>query len=495
MENKKDIKKEIDLSGLPRITNGIKANIGKIDWKNSIGYKIKGVYNKIYYEFEIMEYKNKYLTIKYANKTFKIFTGNLVNNYLGKILGEVTIDFKIEIGKTFKDSKRNIVITDREYRKDKKGICRKWYKYTCNLCGWTEGWIIESSLLTQDTGCGVCCSTPRVVVLGINTIYDTDTWMIPYIGEECAKTHTHSSGDKVNVTCLDCGRVKSKKMKISEIYISHSIGCSCSDGKSYISKYMFNILEQLKINFDIEIKHDWCNFYNPYKNKDAYGVYDFVIEEDKLIIETDGGFHRNDNKMSGQTKDESKFIDNEKDRLAYEYGYKVVRISDEGNIKENILDSDLSKLFDLSKIDWLQSGKFASSNLVKIACEYKRNNPNMTTKDISEIMKYHYGTITRWLKQGTELSWCNYNTDIERQKASKNNAIRNKEKFSKKVEIFKDGISLGIFPSMSELERQSEKLFGVKLTVAKISLVCLGRKPQYKGFTFKYVEEKLKNVV
>ena len=40
-----------------------------------------------------------------------------------------------------------------------------------------------------------------------------------------------------------------------------------------------------------------------------------------------------------------------------------------------------------------------------------------------------------------------------------------------------------MFKSTIELERQSEKLFGVT-----ISRVCLGEKPQYKGFTFKYVE-------
>ncbi|NGU31094.1 hypothetical protein G6Z34_13465 [Clostridium perfringens] len=57
------------------------------------------------------------------------------------------------------------------------------------------------------------------------------------------------------------------------------------------------------------------------------------------------------------------------------------------------------------------------------------------------------------------------------------------------VEIFKDNKSLGVFESCSELERQSEKLFGVKLFQSNIGHVCLGRRKSHKGFTFKYVEE------
>ena len=54
--------------------------------------------------------------------------------------------------------------------------------------------------------------------------------------------------------------------------------------------------------------------------------------------------------------------------------------------------------------------------------------------------------------------------------------------------MFKDGNSLGIFRSLSELSNVSEDVFGVRLQCGKISMVCNGKKPQYKGFTFKYVE-------
>lgn len=60
---------------------------------------------------------------------------------------------------------------------------------------------------------------------------------------------------------------------------------------------------------------------------------------------------------------------------------------------------------------------------------------------------------------------------------------------SKKVEIFKENISLGVFPCTMELERKSEELFGTKLFGTAISAVCLGKLKQYKGYTFRYVNK------
>jgi hypothetical protein len=120
-----------------------------IDWKNSIGYTIKGVYNDISFEFKIKNYqlKGQILTIIYDNKEFNITTCNLIKTKVGKILGKRTSDFKIEIGTNFKDSNRDITITDREYRKEeridklgRKSVANiKWYKYTCNVCGFNCG--------------------------------------------------------------------------------------------------------------------------------------------------------------------------------------------------------------------------------------------------------------------------------------------------------------------------------------------------------------------
>ena len=495
------IKKQIFLDSLP--------HKGKlINWINSVGYKVPFIYEDIEGEVEIVDYdKNKtLLTIKYNNKKCKISTGGFTSCSFGNISNKITSDFKIEIGTRFKDDKRDLIITDRKYIANKYGQKCKYYQYKCNKCGFDCGkyysskykqykdefWIGENNIVNGN-GCS-CCSN-NIIVEGINDIPTTAPWMVKYFqgGYDEAKLYTKNSSKKIYPICPDCGRVKDKEIYIYSIYNYDSIGCSCRDGKSKISKYIYNLLEQLKQNkliknFEEEIKFKWCNFYNPYKDINTFGVYDFIIKDKKLIIEADGGWHRKSNNMSGQTKEESQFIDNIKDKLANENGLEVIRISDEGDTKENILHSKLNKLFDLSNINWDKCEKYSIKNIIKEVCNYwhlhnEINNEELTTRKLGEIFELSHNTIRNYLKKGNMLGWCNYNPKEEMKKS----ALKNREKTTRKVEIFKNSVSLGIFNSCSELVEQSEELFGVKLKYSGISNVAKGKQKQHKGFTFKYI--------
>lgn len=155
-------------------------------------------------------------------------------------------------------------------------------------------------------------------------------------------------------------------------------------------------------------------------------------------------------------------------------------------IKSSILKSELNKLFDLSNIDWKQCAKFANKNIIKEVCDYWNNRKDgETIVDIAETFNIAQTSARNYLKRGAKLGWCDYDSKEELRKSVSKNGRLNR----KKVEIFKDNKSLGIFSSCSELERQSEKLFGVRFLHGNMSSVCTGKKPQYKGFTFKYVEE------
>ena len=141
----------------------------EIDWKNTIGYKIKFVYDDIEGEVEIIDYENLHVKFSYNNKTYDILTDNFRRCNLGKVLGKNTKDFRIKLYSRIKDTKRDMLIIDREYRKDYKGQNKKYYKYKCNNCGWNEGWIEESNLLH---GKGCACCRGYVVVEGIiDTFY------------------------------------------------------------------------------------------------------------------------------------------------------------------------------------------------------------------------------------------------------------------------------------------------------------------------------------
>lgn len=488
--------------------NKNKEKILVISWKESIGHKIHFIYNNIEDDLEIINYNSKTtkLKVKY-NKECDIRTSIIKANNIGRIVNIITNGFKIKIEQTFKDEKRNLTIIDREYRikykKDGRKENQKWYKYKCNKCGFDCGehykngklvkelWILESALL-RNQGCSCCAS--QIVAKGINDIPTTAPWMIKYFtnGYKDAIQYTKSSGQRIYPICPDCGRIKDKLTPIFKIYARKSIGCYCEDGQRYPEKFAHSILIQLNINFETEYSPKWCKYL--FRNKLRQGRYDsyFKLNNKKYIVEMDGGWHNSDNKMTGQTKEQSKEIDKYKDKLAKEHGIEVIRIDCDYKecenrfeyIKNNIINnSRLNEIFDFNKINWVQCEESTCSNLVKKVCELKRNNPDISTVEIIKIMGYSKTTIIRYLKQGSILGWCNYDTKKEMKKSG----IKSGTKTGKRVEIFKDNISLGIFDSTLKLESLSEILFKIKLDHRSISLVCNGKQKKHKGFTFKYV--------
>lgn len=176
-----------------------------VDNKSMVGMSIDVEYKgKVYEGIEILEYirkgKHSKFKVVYEENDFEIDCGHFLKGKLGKILGTYTNEFKIELWGHFKDDKRDLVIVDRKiitndrgHRKDNE----KWYKYKCNKCGWDEGWILENNL-NRGNGCACCCKPPREVVLGINTIWDTDRWMCDLgVSEEDAKKYTRSSDKRI----------------------------------------------------------------------------------------------------------------------------------------------------------------------------------------------------------------------------------------------------------------------------------------------------------
>lgn len=176
---------------------------GKISWKKSVGKKVRILYNHTLYFINIVDYNKGNLTLKCNEREMIVPSGNLRKCAIGGLLGEVTKDFKIEIGQSFKGDKRDITIIDREYREEKHGrslVNSKYYKYKCNNCG-NEDWMLESGI-QKGNGCNTCCNPPRKIVLGINTVWDTDRWMCDLgVSEEDAKRYTRSSSQEVEVTC------------------------------------------------------------------------------------------------------------------------------------------------------------------------------------------------------------------------------------------------------------------------------------------------------
>lgn len=484
--------RKVFLENLPRWEKGEgKGKIGTINWSKSIGSKVRFVYEDIEGEVEIVGYDGKHLIIKYLNgMKFHILTDSFMSCKLGKLLGRITKEFKYKIGELIKDDKRDLIITDRDYRiiskLNGKHENQKWYKYTCNICGWTEGWIIEGNLIGSKSrkphGC-LCCSN-QTTVLGINTIWDKARWMCDLgISEEDAKTHTKASHDRVLVECPDCK--KERYIDISDIYTNKSISCkSCGDGFSYPEKFMMSVLNQLGISFIPQLNKaifEWCEKYR----------YDFYLPNYNMIIETHGIQHY---KYTGRGRslEEEKENDKVKKESALESGVNEYIVVDCRNsnmewIKNSILNSKLNELFDLSKVNWLKCEEFALGNLVKEVCDYWNNKEEWeTTQTIANNNPWgikNICSIIKYLKKGTKLGWCNYDSKEEMRK----NGLKLGERNRKPIGVYKNGKFLYLFLSVKDLEECSLKIFGVKLNQGNISSVCLGKRKQYKGFTFKYI--------
>lgn len=402
-----------------------------------------------------------------------------------------------EIGQILRGDKRDLVIIDRKYTKNNDGRIKKYYKYKCNLCGFECGghyqnyngvnykeelWIDEYNL-KRGSGCACCRVNPQIVVVESNSIWITDRWMCDLgVSEEDAKKYTRGSRNNVKVMCPDCK--KEKMIVLKDLFKDKTIRCDCrgfcKDGTSYPEKFMYNLLNQLKIEFKTQLSKStfsWCDKYK----------YDFYLPNYNIIIETHGEQHYEEIGW-GKPLKEQRENDKIKKDLALSNGiekYIIIdcRKSEINWIKNAILGSELLGVFNLSKIDWLKCEQFAFKNIIKEVCDYWNNKYECeTARTIANNNIWgikHKQTIIKYLKKGTKHGWCNYDPELEWEKFSK----------KKMVAVYKDDNLLHISESCVLLERQSENLFGIKLFQGAISSVCRGELKQYKGFVFKYINE------
>ena len=468
--------KILNYDDIPKMKNG------NILWRKiEKGFKFVTVHDDYgYNEFEFVDMKkNNKMILIVDNKSKEINASIFLKGNIGGILGIISSDFKIEIGQTFKDDKRDLIITDREHRKI-NGVNQKWYKYTCSKCGWTEGWNIEYNLF-KGNGC-LCCAN-QISVLGINTIWDTDRWMCDLgLSEEDAKTHTKGSNDKVKVVCPHC--CNKKEMTIKQIYNENSIGCrECGNGMTYPEKFMTNILNQLNIKFTTQYSTEWSN----------RKIYDFYLPKYNMIIETHGIQHYEESPR-GRTLKEEQANDELKYELALknnidEYIVIDCRYSDFEWIKNSILNSELNNMFDLSNIDWLKCEKSSLPNLIKEVCDYWNQKEDWeTAQTIADNNPWGIKaktTIIDYLKKGTKLGWTNYDPKEEMRRT---NVIKNKKRKYKykPINVYKDDVLIMNQQTCLKIVKELREAYNIRIGASTIYKLC-DNSNIYKHLRFEYV--------
>ena len=414
--------KMIFTNDLPKYKEGRYKN--KIDWKNSLGYFIKGIYDDINFIIQIIDYYKKdnkyYLNIKYNNNIYCIRLDRFINCELQNILHEQVFNYKYNVGDIIIDVK-SVKLKILEQIKTKNNI--RSYKYKCLICR-NEDIINEYNLINNHNGCNVCCSPSKKVLKGYNDMWTTNPELAKLLtNPNDGYKYTQNSHNKVDWKCSVCGTIIKNK-RISMVY-DQGLSCpKCSDGVSYPEKFVFNILQQLNIEFIYQLTRTtfkWCD-------NCRYDFY-FKINNEDYIIETHGMGHYQEGFISygGKTLKEIQENDETKKELALQNGIKEnnyividCRYSTLDWIKEHTIDSELNNIFDLSKIDWLECHEHTCSSLVKKACELWNSGIENTVK-IGKLLKLERSTIVRYLKQGKLLDWCNYNP----KKVMKYNGQRN----------------------------------------------------------------------
>ena len=385
----------------------------QVNWIKSVGYEVKFIYDDIKGEVEIVDYFKKnnknYLKIKYNNSELDIIPEHFSQCRLGDILNIKTKKYKYKIGDIIINLNSGKIQVLRQIRIKNKKSSVKGYEYKCLICG-NEDTISENNINKKE-GCNVCSN--KKILKGYNDMWTTNPELASLLADpNDGYKYTEHSNKQLNWKCPSCSNIIKNK-QISKIN-RQGLSCpKCGDGISYPEKFMYNILQQLEIEFIYQLSKTtfkWCNEYK----------YDFYIPKYNIIIETHGmghyeiGFQTIVKSKRARTLEQEQENDRLKKELALKNGIKEdnyiiidCRYSILNWIKNHISKSELNNIFDLSKINWLECHRYACSSLVKKVCDLWNNGIHNITK-ISEIMKLCNNTIIKYLQQGKELELCNY---------------------------------------------------------------------------------------
>ncbi len=399
--------KWIDLSNLPHSQK-------TISWKDCSNNKVEFLYRGCHdFLYVIKRIDVEHVLVRFNEKEFTLPIISLQRCCLGKLF-----DFAVKDNYTYKKNEV-ILIKNNKYRvvsqerlkQGKKSV--KGYFLECFRCKKTFS-LYEGNLFRGD-GCPYC--SHHKIDIG-----NTDLWSSrPDVAcllknKDDGFKYAEFSNKSVSFVCKQCGNDVGKRV-ISSVSL-RGLNCQfCGRGKSYPNKLMYNVLKSLNISFETEKTFDWCSFPS-YSDATviSFGIYDFVIESMKLIIEMDGGIGHGHYviKNSRYSIEDTIYRDSMKDSLALQNGYEVIRIdcnymgkdNKDKICKKNILSSKLSSIFDLNAIDWDFVIIESQKNVLYEICEMY--NQNLSSGEIAEILGYDVSTVIDYLHKGTELALCNF---------------------------------------------------------------------------------------
>ena len=363
----------------------------------------------------------------------------------------------------------NFLIVGKDKNNKNKLLCK------CDMCGYITS-KYKNNIARR--GCGVCCK--QIIINGYNDALTTNPELKKYvIDEKEFFNYAAISNHKVHAKCPDCGDVKITTIK-DLTYNSYSCN-RCSDKRSYPNRFMYNLLTQLKIEFEAEKSFKWSE----------RKIYDFYIKEKNLIIEMHGGQHykKGFSTFKGAvTLLEQKENDKKKEILAIKNkitNYIIIdsSISNIEYLRDSIIKSKLLKIIGIKEnaINWKICDEFANKNITKEICLYYLKHPEYNTNELGVLYHLTKQTIISYLKKGTILGWCNYDPKLK----MKDNGIKNSPFISKC--IICDEHPNVIFKNAKEASEYIKAKDGIDLLINSIRRVASGERNSYKKYHFKYL--------
>lgn len=254
-------------------------------------------------------------------------------------------------------------------------------------------------------GCPYCAGNK--LIKGFNDMWTTHPDIARMLlNKDDGYKFSVGSHKKLDFVCPDCGKIK----KISPHQIkSYGFSCPiCSDGISYPNKFLRAMLFQLPVaNIHYEWKPDWVKPYS----YDGYFEYNGM----KYVIEMDGALGHGNNKFRSKEKDvEGLKRDVIKDKLANEHDIIVIRVDCAyydmlkrfEYVKNGVLNSELSKIFDLNLVDFKKCNEHATkNNTMHMAKLY---DSGKSIREISNELNISYSTVYNKLKMLAKEGLCTY---------------------------------------------------------------------------------------
>lgn len=315
----------------------------------------------------------------------KVLKGNALLKHKPELIGQWDFEKNDELG-------LDIYNVSEYSSKEAWWVCENGHSYRLSI-----------KLKSKGIRCGYC--TSRRLLVGFNDLATTNPSLHSLLlNQEDGYKYMQYSKFRLDWKCPNCGKhIKNKKIADVNVY---GLSCTdCSDGIKYPEKVMREILNQLQVEFIRDEPFRWSNDKR----------YDFYIPSLNTIIETHGGQHYNGGFKTynnGNTLEHELQNDTEKERLAIlnnieKYVVINCRKSEIDFIKNSILDSELSIIFDLSIINWTLVEKNAQKS-ISYESLLLWNGGCRDIEEIASKLSIHREAVRRYLKQWSKIGKCDF---------------------------------------------------------------------------------------